>query len=130
MTMTDDDLARIEALCEAATPGPWTVDKKEDTEPNGWTHRWHWIREVAYDGPSYNYNIDGFARREDADFIAESRTAVPALVAEVRRLRAELAEANAMLDWIADNGIEIVLRGDRDPIACERSAIKAAMEKL
>jgi hypothetical protein len=78
--MTEQELQAIEALAAAATPGPW---------------------EAGNDiGEGEVYGVDGYAvvgaaaqawtRREvDANtrFIAAARTAVPALVAEVRRLR-------------------------------------------
>jgi hypothetical protein len=77
VSLEQDDLARIEALCTGATPGPWTSfiegrdhesgsdfmrTTKDDIEMSGATHA-------------------------DQDFIASARQDVPALVAEVRRLR-------------------------------------------
>lgn len=98
--MTDEELGRLEALAAAATPGPWRVDHHVSPDLEGLY--------VGTDVPGENETIayyqsvaDSFAedlspdavRRLHADlaFIAAARTAVPALVAEVRRLRQELA---------------------------------------
>ena len=78
--MTEEQLGQLEALADAATPGPWAVDNDTDKRAMIAT------REA---GP-----IAGMFRR-DADFAAASREAVPALVAEVRRLRALVREAYA-----------------------------------
>ena len=81
--MTQAELDALKALADAATPGPWLT--------NGW-----------YDGIRYSilfsanerftetlaYNLN----REDAAFIAATRAAVPALIAEVERLRADNAQ--------------------------------------
>lgn len=69
--MTEDDLRTIEARANAATPGPWF-------------------------GQSTGVYGDGFhlvgrapdTAATDLEFIAAARADVPALVAEVRRLRA------------------------------------------
>jgi hypothetical protein len=53
--MTDEELDRIEARCNAATAGPW----------------------------------------KDGEFIVAAREDIPALLAEVRRLRAELDDLEA-----------------------------------
>ncbi len=65
--MTDEELDHLEALANAATEGPWTWD-------------------------TYIVRADGRPiitadSAMDARFIAASREAVPALIAEVRRLR-------------------------------------------
>jgi len=79
-----DKLKRWRELAAAATPGPWrardahglyiaadslglcVADMSPDTSSKGW-----------------------YGRTEDADFIAESRSALPALLDEVERLTAE-----------------------------------------
>lgn len=78
--MTPAELATIEALANAATPGPWRVDRGD----------------VVADEPCVGVvgiaEVMGAREEADATFIAAARQAVPALVAEARRLRAELAE--------------------------------------
>ncbi len=74
------DLDAIEARVEAATEGPWTVGA------NAGCGCCRWIRQGDEDGPQI-CNADD---RGDDQFIAHARTDVPALVAEVRRLREAL----------------------------------------
>lgn len=66
---TEQELSILEALANAATPPPWDV----------------------HEVPGYGYwDGDGFDGKfwdmADAAFIAAARTAVPELIAEVRRL--------------------------------------------
>lgn len=72
--ITDAELDRLERLCEEATPEPWVATHSSFvywcvTSRNGWINR--------------------LTMAEDAKFIAESRTALPRLIAEIRRLRKE-----------------------------------------
>jgi hypothetical protein len=85
--MTEDDLKAIEARANAATPGPWATGagKVEGGQvrelviaPNDDV-----IVAIAYGG--FGNPVDRTS--EDRKFIAHARTDVPALVAEVRRLR-------------------------------------------
>lgn len=75
--MTNDELERLAKLADAATAGPWV------------TH------------------IDGHLRLMDetAAFIAAARTAVPELLAEVRRLRAALDQCDMVMDTAAIHGL-------------------------
>ena len=74
--MTPERMAEIEARANAATPGPWEA----------------WDRgigfEVHVNGEELNSEFRETFRQADAEFIAEARTDVPALLAEVRRLQA------------------------------------------
>jgi hypothetical protein len=80
--MTDEERQAITARVEAATPGPWTAG--EDVETAGEIYagddRVPVLHGPPFEGP----------RTEDMSFIAHARTDVPALLAEVERLRAEL----------------------------------------
>lgn len=82
--MTDDELKRLEALCEAATPGPWETDGVVyvlgPTEP------------LANGGTTQKGIADSY-EESDADFIAAARVAMPAAIAEIRRLRGLLKDA-------------------------------------
>lgn len=98
--MTDDELAAIRARTEAATPGPWDAVKLYD------------VTDTTYiEGCDFGFNGDinveveraGLEYPEwvmigpespqqkqihaDAEFIAHARTDIPALLAEVERLR-------------------------------------------
>ena len=91
--MTPERLAEIEARAEAATEGPWEA----------------WDRgigfEVHVDGEALNSELRETFRQADAEFIAASRTDVPALVAALR----------AVLDLHRDAGhSQGFFPGDRD----------------
>jgi hypothetical protein len=84
--MTEDDLKAIEARAQAATEGPWravydgssTWSIGPDDDPQGRAACWA---------------SDRFGKKADIEFLTAARTDIPALVAEVRRLRALLANA-------------------------------------
>ena len=84
--LTDEALAAINARAEAATPGPWRAPKRERLEPVVFFASGDAadvIQGVAGNSPGKHIGLSP----EDAEFIAHSREDVPALVAEVRRLR-------------------------------------------
>lgn len=89
----DKQLAEWNALADAATEGPW-----EALPHHSSTTRCNGIRQGGFPGPeSDEYDLEGFVVETDsgeyapdmatARFIAAARTAVPALVEEVGRLR-------------------------------------------
>lgn len=67
--MTNEELDRLEALANAATPGPWVADER-------------WVEDAD------EYDIGEAQETSDAEFIAAARTAIPQLIAEIRRLQA------------------------------------------
>jgi hypothetical protein len=81
--LRDEELAAIKKRVEAATPGPWAATGEYFclAAPDA-TH-------VVCFG--HDYDDYGDVKGPDAEFIAHARTDVPALLAEVERLRAELA---------------------------------------
>lgn len=94
--MTDEQLKEIEARASAAVAGPWkpALDPVRPPDrglavdtPDGFVL----VRTRFLTGP----NADGI--RADAEFIAHAREDVPALVAEVRRLRESEERLRAML---------------------------------
>lgn len=86
--LSDSDLARLEALAAKATPGTWTV-KSYGTSISG-AEACGVSRDFARlpDGTILHVKLE-YCGRDDAEFIAASRDAIPALVAEVRRLSAK-----------------------------------------
>lgn len=95
MSMADERLAEIEARAQAATEGPWRVQsvRRADNEIGVF---------VAYVGSlAVLANEPNKSEQEDATFVAHARTDIPDLLAEVRRLRAVLAEI-ANPDGVSD----------------------------
>lgn len=91
--MTHERIAELKALCDAATPGPWRQDY-ERVIGNG-----EWIEDVAtavYTGPPRFHE----QRFHDAALIAAARTALPEALAEIERLRAQVAELEAEVEGL------------------------------
>ena len=90
--MTEERIAALEAMCQEAEKEPWHTDSSPYNEsapfmvrtPNGWV--------VA----------EGITHVMDAEFIAYARTALPELLAEVRRLQAEKAKLWAFADEVEE----------------------------
>jgi hypothetical protein len=79
--LTQERLDAITARCEAATPGPWKV-----------------VEGKSFGVQSENKNIANCFRAENEQFIAHARQDIPALLAEVERLREERDRAIAALE--------------------------------
>ena len=84
------DLDGIEARCEAATPGPWTMR-------DGWGFTDESMRCERVAGAEQTTVLRASertscleGRREDFEFIARARTDIPALIARVRELEKAL----------------------------------------
>lgn len=83
--MTNEELDALQALCDGATPGPWR------TEDVGEPPKRRWVVDAKYRCVAGGTAGGIGPRAFDADFIAAARTALPALIAEVRRLTDENA---------------------------------------
>jgi hypothetical protein len=85
--MDKPTLDALKALAENATPGPWDTDQEGDVVS--------WHHGTASDSPEPVPIASPLDDDEDASnpfdmlFVAATREAVPALIAEVERLRAE-----------------------------------------
>ena len=79
--MADTRLAEIEQAEAKASPGPWDRDGFSLGAPDD-------------DGEMTHLGYIDVADIEDVEFIAVARTAVPELLAEVKRLRAHINESN------------------------------------
>lgn len=87
--MTENDLEAIEARANLASEGPWHAVRDYDTETRQ-EHRDVWGAEgQALIGHEVSGQSTRFIKNADNDaaFIAAARDDVPALVAEVQRLR-------------------------------------------
>lgn len=77
--MTNEELTAIEARANAATMGPWKGTKNSGVVSTR-------TRDSVFE-TGCGCCTEKFLSAEDAAFIADARADVPALVAEVRRLR-------------------------------------------
>lgn len=95
--MDEQRLNEIERRANAATPGPWTAASRDvsgrldsnERSGLGW----------ELDGPPEPDLRGQFARGEDALFLAHARADIPDLIAEVRRLRAEIEDLEVDAAW-------------------------------
>ena len=87
--MSDDlNVDAIGARADAATPGPW---RALGTGVRGGDH-WYVVDSTESIASIHaNDGSDEDQRERDAEFIAHARTDIPALIARVRELEAELA---------------------------------------
>lgn len=92
--MTDEQLAAIRARCEAATPGPWEPGRQSPYTLRFPIHQSVEARKVNPLGWQ-RACICREARMGDTAFIAHARQDVPALLAEVERLRGLLSSEAA-----------------------------------
>lgn len=108
------DLDAIEARANAATAGPWVQDLESFGHADVYTQDASMFGGTVHthDDP---YPRGGFNPAEDAAFIAAARQDVPALVAEVRRLRDAYLDADAFAQVNAMNHADFVrMREERD----------------
>lgn len=82
--MTESELSALQALCDAATPGEWVRNETWGLVDAGCIVE----TATARGDPRLRIaTLSGAGIEADAAFIAAARTALPALIAEVRRLR-------------------------------------------
>ena len=103
------NLEAIKARCAAATEGPWTVviHAYEDDASL------HILRSDGANVAMSSHDGDplAFLSADDGEFIAAARTDVPALVAEVERLRFLLAECFRITGADPDGNDDAMLAG-------------------
>lgn len=85
------ELTAIEARCNAATNGPW-VAYLEGRDHEGGSD---FVMRGPPDKRSGDLELSSNASQADIDFVAHARQDIPRLVAEVRRLRAQLGHETA-----------------------------------
>jgi len=98
--MTDEELAEIEKLHAATTPGEWLARTQYNYGPEYYT-----VCSIGFDDlvatpmteelQSIETQGDDKYIQADSDFITKAHNTMPALVAEIRRLRAALVEIAA-----------------------------------
>lgn len=77
-----DKMAELRRLAEEATPGPWRTSERELTIED---EEGQWVADC------HGFNL-GRPHAANAAFIAAAHTALPVLLDEVERLRAEREE--------------------------------------
>lgn len=139
--MDADERARLRALCEAATPGPWDASYDEDAG--------EWMVRAGHADVAvltWQQALDALGlspvTRRTAAIIAASRTAIPALLDDSERLdavtrerdeaRAEAERLRARLHRCAQCGAEecavAACEGDEYPLCgpCAAGALREA----
>ncbi len=92
------NLEEIEARLAAATPGPWDADGTEVSQHWSRPEPWLTIATNEVDCMAYCYGGRGrgVERVEDAEFIAHAPEDIRALLAEVKRLQAQIDAVKAL----------------------------------
>ena len=121
----DDDLAELQRLCDAATPGPWTLDEDGDLRAGGRAP--HGLYAVATLLAPATTEDSAESNDATARFIAVARDALPKLIARVRVLEHRLAGVDALVAEFPNDPATALGRilqhldtaeyCDRDPIA-------------
>lgn len=103
VVLSPERLAEIVARLEAATPGPWRVERDEPT-----------LSRFVVDADgllTIDFGYVGNANQPDARFVAHAREDVPALLAEVDRLRVQctagVASEQVLQQQIDGQGAEV-----------------------
>lgn len=136
--MSEEELQAIEARAAAATPGPWRWAyayqvrgthwclENDASAANGCTINHHL---VTFGTEEYEYNDDGDATRVDQTpdfaFIAAARTDIPALLAELRRLKEAQRALLAALNDYGQHTAACELSKNR-PCSCGLNAVVLA----
>lgn len=116
---TLSDLDSIEARANAAAPGPWKLRVHLEDDMS-------WLI-----GPR---DCDAEFYDTDAYFIANARTDVPALVAEVRRLRARLelvyAYDSNLIDALEADALKALIDHAYDAVPKERAVCPSCKQSI
>jgi hypothetical protein len=103
------DLDAIRKRAEAATPGPWKVEKNEKNATSGknWLLACFGLQLDHAENKDYHYflttdnvrasNLMGGCDK-DSEFVAHARTDIPALLDELERTRAAALELRELLE--------------------------------
>lgn len=121
--MTPDDLDRWQALADKATCGPWQVL----LDGRSWAGT-----VVVADAAGHPVTVvssapDDDDAKDDAEFIAATRDAVPALIAEVQRLREQEARGE---DSVGDRPIRSAPGSHCEQWADDITALIEEVERL
>ena len=100
--MTQDELATIRTIMGKTTPGNWYAyeDKAGDEFGIKSFDGGKKVVPIRNHSNQWNYGSDGIPRKEDAIFLAMSKELVGRMLAEVERLRGEVARLDKEADWL------------------------------
>ena len=126
------NLAPIKARLEKATEGPWSYEETVLGLPNS---------TVMAEGQQVGYMGIGHFRGPNAHFVAHSRTDVPALIAEVERLRIyksemveKLAESSIFtakrIGWSVEYITEAMVNTGVQGVFAENAKLRAQIERV
>ena len=128
-TLTIDDISALRALAEKATPGPWRQHLVDDTtviDEAGNT-----VAQTFPDGgldDDVDFATDTEQREHDAAFIATARTALPAALDEIERLRAALCVAQGgSVPVVANPGLLPAALSEADRLREENEKLRKAL---
>lgn len=134
--MTEAELKAIRERWEAATAGPWEVRRGGNFTDFGMRgfndfceKNSHSATELKLGSTRVGFNVEADLGRsqDDAEFIAHAITDVPALLAEVERLRAAMRHAVNEMRWVPELARPCV--GNTN-VACLEAAIKNCRQAL
>lgn len=140
MSITEKRITEIQARLNAATDGPWAAWTDMDGAPHMVGMLMVGVAagvippgETWVEGPDVNNPIAHTFTPEDRAFISHARDDVPDLLAEVHRLRAELAKAREVTEETVERSARAAYGPKawdkldlRDPMtAVQRSAFMA-----
>ena len=115
--MTEEELQGREAICAAATPGPWT-HLNHRSEPTGRVYRMILERTGRLFASLVCQMSEGPGDHEaDAAFVAHVRVGYPEALAEIRRLRSALEEIVDTPELTSDGAIRIAKRALREEVS-------------
>ncbi|WP_036391697.1 DUF6085 family protein [Micromonospora chokoriensis] len=122
------DLDAIEARVLAATPGPWRASIGTIRGVDGVHEQVVTDSSDGFDVVAMTGRMDEHPRSTlDAEFIARSRDDVPAMVAEIKRLRAALAEdePHHIIEFLPDGWVTL-----QHPLACRPTLAACPVNEL
>lgn len=136
--MTPEELAEVEERCRKATAGPWTTIYRHWEAIDGQKYASeaefpclvmavHECEDHPIADASCNHTCRlDYEASDNAAFIAHARADVPALCAEVRRLRDAVAEAlTPFAELIGEN---VRLQHERDEARAEVARLREALD--
>lgn len=109
--MRESELAAIEARAQAAAPGPWAWARDYGMsdgrhwcleQPGNREYTASWALVLMSTQPT-GIDEQPFDQHPDLQFVAHARADIPALVAEVRRLRELLQRADGLIAQLEGN---------------------------